>query len=421
MTDVAATVPRALPLTTIRSAKFRSVIGMVLFIMLGFGLIVPVLPLFAKQFQVKEAGVGLLLTAFAAMRLLGDSVTGSLIDRFGERTMASLGAAIVGLSSAAAGAAPNFFMLVVLRAAGGVGSAFFLGSLTAYIIGTIDPGARGRASSLFQAAVGIGITLGPVFGGLLGAVSLRLPLYVYGLVALATAPICLALIDQRVPLTEMSEDATLPQECATAPRLPGLAGIRPLLRDSAYRAALMASASDFWISSALFTLVSLVWVERLGLAERSVGLPLTVVGLAALAVIWHAGSLADRVGRKVTLVPALGVSAATLVLLAFSQSRWEFLALMAALGVASGYSRPGSTSMVGDVASPEQRAVAVGGYRIAADVGALLSPIIAGIVAQAAGFRWAFIVIAVFVAVAFGVAIRARESLPRAAAARPSS
>ncbi len=411
------TVPSALPVTTIRSPKFRAVIGMVLFIMLGFGLIVPVLPLFAKSFQVKEAGVGVLLTVFAAMRLLGDGITGSLIDRFGERTMAALGAAIVGLSSAAAGAAPNFPWLVTLRGAGGIGSAFFLGSLTAYVIGTIEPGSRGRASSLFQAAVGTGITLGPVFGGILGAVSLRLPLYLYGIVALATAPICLMLIDHRVPLTQMSEDATLPQECVAAPRLPLMTHIRPLLHDSAYRAALMSSASDFWVSSALFTLVSLVWVEILGASAGSSGLPLTVVGLTALMVIWHAGGLADRRGRRFALVPALGATTVTLVLLAFTQNRVEFLALMALLGIANAYSRPSSTSMVGDVATPEQRAVAVGGYRIAADIGALLSPIVAGVVAQSLGFRWAFIMIAAFVAVAFVFALRSRETLVREPAA----
>jgi MFS family permease len=388
-------------------------IGMVLFIMLGFGLIVPVLPLFAQSFHVKAGGVGVLLSVFAVMRLLGDMIAGSLIDRFGERTMAALGALIVGASSASAGAAPSFAWLVALRGAGGVGSAFFLGALTAYLLGTMDERERGRAVGVFQAAVGIGITLGPVFGGMLGSISLRLPLYIYGAVSIATAPLCLAVIGgRRVAAAALSDATGIVQESPPAPRPPALKRLRPLLKDSAYRAALMASASDFWISSALFTLVSLVWVDRLRLPQGTSGIPLTVLGFAAIAVIWHAGSLSDRRGRKLALVPSLLGSAVTLVALGFVQTKWEFLGLMVLLGVASGYSRPGSTSIVADVTNEDERAIGVSGYRTAADIGALASPIVAGIVAQTFGFRAAFLAIAALVFVAFGFALFARETLP---------
>src|SRR5918996_4727920 len=112
---------RAIENSPLKSAEFRAVIAVSLLIMFGFGLIVPTLPLFAKRFGVGEAGVGLLLTVFAATRLAADFVAGNLIDRYGERTMAAAGAAIVGLSSVLAGAAPNYPSLVVLRGLGGVG------------------------------------------------------------------------------------------------------------------------------------------------------------------------------------------------------------------------------------------------------------------------------------------------------------
>ncbi|MCA1833637.1 MAG: MFS transporter [Actinomycetota bacterium] len=403
----------ALKTTSIRSAEFRAMIGMVLFIMLGFGLIIPALPLFVKKFSVGASGVGILLSAFAVMRLIGDMIAGSLIDRFGERAMAAIGAAIVGISSASAGAAPSYWWLVALRGVGGIGSAFFLGAVTAYLIGSIDPVERGRAVGVFQGAVGIGITLGPAVGGVLQSISVRLPLYVYGIVAIATAPVCLVVLGRRKILaTTLDEAAGTLQECPPASRPPALSLLRPLLKDSAYRAALVASASDFWISSALFTLVSLVWVDRLGLSKGTSGVPLTALGLAAIAVIWHAGSVSDRRGRKFTLVPALGASAVTLVLLGFVQNTWQFMVLMIVLGVASAYSRPGSTSIVADVTTQEQRAMGVSGYRTSADIGALASPVIAGVIAQTYGFRAAFLAIAGFVFIAFAFALRARETLP---------
>ncbi len=396
------------------SAEFRAVIGMVLFIMLGFGLILPTLPLFAKSFKVGESAVGVLITAFAATRLAGDLVAGSLIDRHGERIMAMVGVAIVGVSSLAAGAAPGFGWLVAFRGAGGVGSAFFLGALTAYVLGAVDPDHRGRAVSLFQAAIGLGITLGPVFGGVLGTWSLRAPLYVYGAVCLIAAPIALVVMRTRaISASALSEAPAMPPDCPPPARPPALKRLRPLLSDSAYRAALMGSASDFWVTSALLTLASLVWVGEMGLSKSSAGVPLTVLGLAALAVIWHAGSLSDRRGRKVTLVPALGVTTVALVLMGFATHRFAFLALMGVLGVASGYSRPGATSIVADVASADQRAVAVAGSRTAADIGAMLAPIVVGVIAEGFGFRWAFLATASLSFAAFLVAAAARESLPR--------
>lgn len=402
--------------TSLRSSRFRALIGMVLFIMMGFGLIIPALPRFVRAFDVREAGVGLLLAAFAATRLAGDMVAASFIDRWGERTMAALGAAIVGVSSAAAGAAPSFAWLVIFRGAGGIGSAFFLGALTSYVIGTVPQQERGRASGVFQAAIGIGITVGPLFGGLLSAISLRLPLYVYGFVCLATAPMCLAVLRGRGDPATVTL-ATVPglaEECPV-PRAPAWSRLRPLLNDSAYRASLMASASDFWVSSALFTLLTLLWVERLHLPQSSTGVPLTALGVAAAIVFWHAGSLSDRRGRKVALVPALLVTSVTLALLGYASTRWEVLALMAFLGFSSAYSRPGATSIVGDVATDDQRAVAVSGYRTAGDLGALLAPIVAGSVAQSFGYRWAFAATAVFVFVAFLFALAARETLPEPA------
>jgi len=98
-----ATTERASPYIPISSGEFRAVIGATLFIMLGFGLIIPALPQFAKQLGVGDAGLSFILSAFAFTRLVGNFFPSQLIARFGERKMAGAGAAIVGLSSIAAG------------------------------------------------------------------------------------------------------------------------------------------------------------------------------------------------------------------------------------------------------------------------------------------------------------------------------
>lgn len=415
---------RATDRPPLASAQFRAVMGVSMFIMFGFGLIVPTLPLFAKRFGVGEAGVGLVLTVFAATRLAADFAAGGFIDRYGERAMAATGAAIVGVSSIASGAAPNFPALVALRGAGGVGSALFLGALMAYLIGTISPEERGRAMSVFQAVVGIGFLIGPLAGGLIAAVTdLRMPLFVYGAICLAAAPLCVKVMGpERVPSQALAEAPSLGDASVPAPAAPAWVRLRPLLRDSAYRAALMGSAAGFFVSGGIQALVPGFWEDVLRRPRGTVGLPFTVLALTGLVVIWHAGSLSDRRGRKYALVPALACTAVVASLLGYvGRSAPALVGLMALLGLASGYSRPGPTAMVADVAPPDARGVAVSGYRTAGDVGALVGPLLAGVIAESLGYRPAFLTLGAFVGAAFLMALTSRETAPhRREVASPS-
>lgn len=384
-----------------------------LFIMFGFGLILPTLPLFAKRFGVGEAGIGLLLTVFAATRLAADLISGSTIDRFGERAMVAVGAVIVGLSSIAAGAAPNFPALVALRGIGGVGSAFFLGALTAHLVGTVAPNERGRAMSAFQAVISIGLLLGPLVGGLIAAVGgLRAPLYVYGAICIVSAPLCLRAMAGAAPSADARAEPVPLEEPVTEPAAPAWRKLRPLFGDSAYRAALAASATGFYVSGGIQTLIPGFWTDVLGRSRGSVGVPFTVLSLASLAVIWHAGSLSDRRGRKVVLVPALAATGIIAAAMGAAHGAFMLLALTALLGITTGYARPGPTSIVADVASPQARGVAVAGYRTAADVGALVGPILVGVIAQAFGYGPAFVAVGAFAVAAAFVAFTARETAP---------
>jgi len=388
---------------SIRSAEFRAVIGATLFIMLGFGLIVPALPQFAKQLGVGEAGVGVVLFMFGLTRLVGDFFAGSLIERYGERVMAAAGALIVGVSSLTAGEARTYWQLVLLRGMGGFGSAFFLGALTAYLIGTVSPRERGRAMSMFQGAVGIGLLLGPVFGGLVIAVAhVNTPFYVYGLVCVLFVPMCLRVM------------RALPEHAKgiEAVGRPSWQRMKPLLQNSAYRAALGASAIFFIVSSAPQTLIPRYWTDMLHMSKASSGIPFFVEATFGMLVIWHAGSLSDRRGRRFVLVPAMATLTLASVGLGLFGGTTALLGGLAVLGLAGGYSRPGPTAIIADVAGPDERAYAVAGFRIAGDMGALIGPIIAGVLAQYVSYGAAWIGIAACVFVVFLLTLFAEETAP---------
>jgi MFS family permease len=394
---------RAPVFISIRSAEFRAVIGTTLFIMLGFGMIVPALPQFAKVLGVGEAGVGVVLFTFGLTRLIGDFFAGSLIERYGERVMAAAGAGIVGISSLAAGESRTYWELVLLRGMGGFGSAFFLGALTAYLVGTVSPKERGRAMSMFQGSVGIGLLLGPVFGGLVIAIAhVNTPFYVYGLVCVLFVPLCLRVM-RSIPEHARGIEAV---------GRPSWQRMKPLLQNSAYRAALGASAVFFIISSAPQTLIPRYWTDTLHLSKASSGIPFFVEASFAMLVIWHAGSLSDRRGRRFVLVPSMAVAVVATIGLGLFGGTAGLIVGLALLGLANGYSRPGPSAIIADVAGPEARAVAVAGFRIAGDVGALIGPIIAGVLAQYVSYGAAWIGIAACIFVVFLMTVVSEETAP---------
>src|SRR5262252_5287203 len=92
---------------------------------LGYGIVAPAIPAFARQFGVSTAAAASVVSAFALMRVAGALPAGRLVDRFGERRTMAAGIVIVAVSSVLAGFSGSFVQLIVLRGVGGIGSAMF--------------------------------------------------------------------------------------------------------------------------------------------------------------------------------------------------------------------------------------------------------------------------------------------------------
>jgi MFS family permease len=193
---------------------------------------------------------------------------------------------------------------------------------------------------------------------------------------------------------------------------PSWRALKPLLANSAYRAALGASAIAFIVTSAPQTILPRYWTDTLHLSKASSGIPFFVEAAAGMLVIWHAGALSDRRGRKYVLAPALALGVIAAIGLGIFGGTVALIGFLALIGLANGYSRPGPTAIIADVAEPVDRAVAVAGYRIAGDIGALIGPALAGVLAQYVGYGAAWIGVAACVAVVFFMTMASYETLP---------
>ncbi|HEV3474530.1 MAG TPA: MFS transporter [Actinomycetota bacterium] len=421
MSDVARPAPsRGSLREAAADPAVRVAVGVTMVTMLGFGLIVPVLPLYARSFGVGPAEVGLLNTTFALARLAFDLVAGPLADRFGERRMATFGSVVVGVSSVLAAVAPSFGLLVLFRALGGAGSSILFAALMSYLIHSVPPNRMARTMSFFFASFLLGTGLGQPIGGLIAeAFGLASPLWFYAAACFISAGLTLRFLSDAVrPAHEHPPAGTPAEVLATAegPVAAAWGRARALLRIPGFATALAANAVLFWVlGSVRLTLVPLFARDEVGLSEAGIGLVLGAAAAGQLAVMWRGGTTADVRGRKAALVPGLAGLVGVVAILGLATEPWSLALTLAALGVASGFAGVVPAAIVADVAPKRSSGAAVGLFRFAGDVGFVLGPAITGLVADLGGFAMAFAAAAVPIVFVLAAAIRMPETLRRTA------
>ena len=367
-------------------------------IMLGFGILSPVLPNYARSLGVGYDAVGLLVSAFSFTRLVADPFVGRFIDRYGERGMATLGAVGVGVSSVASGLAPTFTQLVIYRAAGGVFSALFFAALLSFLLRTIPPERSGRVMSVYYGSFNLGFIAGGPLGGLFAKwFGLASPLHIYAISCFVAA-----LVFWRTMYN--------PERHSDEVRKGGL---RRLPWNRPFVTVLFLNFAYLWIIGAVFsTLIPLFGREKVGLGLGGVGIGFAIATGTELVALFPAGKATDRYGRRAVLIPALAGFALVTALFGFATSTIAFMVATAFLGVGSGYAGVPPAPMLSDVTPPELKGSAVAVFRFAGDLGFVLGPLVAGWVASERGFVAAFVVSSLPALVALGLVLSIGETMP---------
>ena len=373
---------------------------------LGFGIVIPAIPLFARTFGVSAFAASAVISVFAFMRLISSPAAGWMVNRLGERNVMSAGLGIVGLSSLAAGFATDYVQLLVLRGVGGAGSAMFTISATALLLRVTPTEFRGRASGAFQAGFLIGGVVGPAVGGLVIGLSIRAPFFVYAGTLLAAFIVAITLL----PKLEHVETPETPADAEPIKFL-------PTLKLPAYRAALGANfANGFVFFGLRSSLVPLFVVEGLRQGPGLAGVGFVIAAGLQAALLAVGGRTADHRGRKPALTIGLAVGLVSLIVLALAPNTGWFLIAMAVAGVSGAFLGPSPTAIVGDVARGHHGGSVVAGFQMMSDVGSIIGPMVAGLLLDAAGFHIAFSAGAVVTALALMLAVRMPETLPKGAA-----
>ena len=379
--------------------EVRALTGVAFMVALGFGLVAPALPLFAREFGVSKAAAGAVVSAFALMRLAMAPFVGRLVNALGERVLLATGIGVVAVSSLLAGLAQSYWQLLVLRGAGGVGSIMFSVSAASLLVRVTPDHLRGRAQGVWAGSFLLGMIAGPAVGTI-ASFSLRAPFFIYAGTLVVAGLLGLGAL-RHSELAARNSTRSAPLALGTA------------LRHRAYLAALAASfAGDFALVGARSAILPQFVRDSLHLGSGWVYAAFLVVSVVSGLLLLPVGRIADTRGRRSVIAVGLLVGAGGFVLLDGAQFAAGLIAASVLLGVAGAADSVGPGAVMGDVVAGRGGTV-VAVFQMSGDLGAVLGPVVAGWIADGAGYSAAFAVSAVVCAVPVLAVAAAPETLRR--------
>lgn len=374
----------------------------VLIDMLGFGIVIPVLPFYALEMDATPLQVTLLIASFSAMQMLATPIWGRVSDRHGRRPLIIAGLFASAVSYLIFGLANSLLLLLLSRmAAGAAGGTISVAH--AYIADTTTAEERAHNMGLIGAAAGLGVMIGPAIGGFFSRYSLGTPGYV-------AAALCALNATAAIFLLPESRTAA-----SRGPRRGQTATLRGWLNTmTGFPLSLVLTVYFLGITSftAMTALLALFFERRFGIGAEQMGLLFAVSGGVTVVVRGVAlGRLVKRFGEIFTM--RAGALALTLAFLVLPNMPSFGLALLGVplYAFGAGTLFPTLATLTSFASDADSQGSVLGGSQFVGGLGRVVGPIWGGALFQAAHIRTPFFVAAGLTLTAIALSLRIPASL----------
>jgi MFS family permease len=352
---------------------FRALFVAVFSAMLGLGIVIPLLPYYAETLGAGGLEVGAIFAGFSISRSLLMPVFGRLSDRRGRKAFITTGLALYTLLSLAYLAADTVAALTLVRVVHGAASAMVLPIAMAYVADLSAVGSEGRHMGTFSIALYLGMGVGPLLGGVIGAAlgmdAVFLSMTAFSLASLA---ICVAFVPD--------------SPANPRPKADG----RSVLGHPAIRAAVFYQLINAFANGTFMVFVPLIGSLAYGLSAAQTGALISVTSLSTSVLQRYAGGLADRYSKTALIVGGTILIAGALAVIP-SLSGFPGLLLVAfAIGLGGGISLPAVTAIVTIAGRTVGQGAAMGASNTAMSVGMIVSPLVSGLVMDLYGIDSVF-------------------------------
>ena len=371
-----------------RNKRAMPILFLTMFIvMVGFGVIMPILPFYAEQMGASATDLGLLLASYSVVQFFFSPLWGQASDRFGRKPVILLGLTGFAISFFLFGFASQLWMLFGARILGGLLSAATLPTVLAYIADTTNEKERGGGMGVLGAAMGMGVTFGPVIGGYLGEISQSLPFFASAALALAVAVFAgIFLPESR--RREEREKARQGQQR----RRNGLGDIWSALGGTLGFVKVLAFLASFANANleGTFALFSEV---QLGFGEAQMGTVFGVMGITmALTQGLLVGWFINRFGEERLIQIGLIFSALGFLAIILTFNMASILIVMSVMGLGNASLRPAVNSLVSKRTLADEQGRILGVVNSYNSLGRVFGPVLGGMIFDLLGFRWPYIV-----------------------------
>jgi len=368
--------------------------------LLGFGIIIPLLPFYAESFGANAFVVGLLSTSFSLMQFLFSPVWGRLSDRIGRRPIILLGLAGSCASYLVLAVASSLAVVFLARIVGGIAGAN-IPTAQAYIADVTTPENRAKGMGLVGAAFGLGFIFGPAIGGILSHFGPSAPMW-------SASALCGANL--------VAAYFLLPESRSADSTRKALGRMEALHRAMADRRLILLLALYFIVTAAFsgFEATFALFSERrFGFTVATIGYLFAFIG-GTLALVQGVlvGRVVKRVGEARLIPVAIAVIGIGIGLVPFAWTLTALLAAVATLAVGMGFNGPALSAMVSRLTHADDQGGMLGLASSLASLGRVVGPAWGGFLFDAWGMTTPYLSAAAFMFVAVGVAVASLHSAP---------
>src|SRR3984893_741023 len=350
-----------------KKSPLASILSIVFIDLIGFGMIIPILPLYAQRFLATEWQIGLLLASYSFMQFLASPLLGWLSDRYGRKPVSLCSLIGSALGYVFMANAASLTMLFAARILAGISGAS-VGTASAYIADITPPENRSKRIGLIGAAFGIGFVLGPAIGGILSHFSVVAPFWFAAILSILNA------IFMWIVLPEPERHAVRQQ---------GPVNLEETFKQAgSWRLGVITVI--YFIGIAGFAIVTVIYAQvsnrRFDLNQSRISYIFVMMGLIGALIQGGAiGRLAARFGDVNLAIAGFAVMAVSMMAMPIAHSIPVFLLFSAGLALGHSLSQPTMSAIASKGASPALQGRVLGVVESAGSLGRVFGPVIAGI------------------------------------------
>jgi DHA1 family tetracycline resistance protein-like MFS transporter len=358
--------------------------------LVGFGIIIPLLPFYAETFGASPLVIGLLFAVFSLCQLVAAPALGDLSDRYGRRPVLIFSLAGTVVSFVMLARAHSVAMLFAARIVDGL-SGGNISTARAYVADVTEPKDRARAYGLIGAAFGLGFILGPALSGVLSGISYTAPIWAAAAITLIATVMAWLWLPETVHRARAGSGNPFSY-------LPTLLR-RPLIR------RILAIDFVYWLAFATFqTTFSLFVARRFGFGLAKTGYFFAAFGI--LGAVVQGGFIRPvvrRLGDKPTFLLGLCCGAVGLVAAALAHSVAMFAVALVPLALGIGFGHPTMSSLVSQVARADEQGRVQGAASAVESLGRTIGPVWGNATLQQFGESTPYLSAAAFLLITFTI------------------